>query len=154
MQNHYAPFDGYDTAQTRYPLVSATNKNIKAVYLLFTEFGLLSQAERVKFAKKAGVKPVSKQVPKRDALGKIIQNETEIKHFYEFENIYTNELTFYAALAQKLFIGFPKLIQINEENEAELISTIEPSADDLRLDIIKQAYFFLTAQFSLTPTTL
>jgi len=139
----FAPFDNYDTKETRFNLVACTNRNIKAVYTLFTQFAQLSLSQRSIYAQKAGLSPID-----------IKQADGSIEKGYEFENVYTSELLFYAALAEKLFLAFPKLVQLNENNEPEFIAKENPSADDLRLDIVKEAFFFMKQQYNLTQTLL
>jgi hypothetical protein len=140
---NFAPFDAYDTKETRFELVPCTNRNIKAVYTLFTQYSQLSLSQRSIYAQKAGLSPID-----------IKQADGSTEKGYEFENVYTSELLFYSALAEKLFIAFPKLVQLNEKNEPEFIAKENPSADDLRLDIVKEAFFFMKQQYNLTQTLL
>lgn len=147
-QTKFSPFDGFDKDEFRYSLKRTTNKNVKAIYEVFTRFSMLNQSTRIGFARKAGIKPELIESP-------IINKETgenegseRIEKWY-FDNSFNSPELFYCALAYEIFEGFPKLYRIDSDGVAVEIEGKTPGLNDLVLSEVKTAFFLWKNSFEL-----
>lgn len=101
----WTPFDGYETSEYRYRVIGTSKKEIRKVSAINASRIELDEKTRVKWAIQAGQKPVRYEEKK----GKKYP-------VYELEDIY-NEYYVQAALAEVLFVGFPKLLNVQRKED-------------------------------------
>lgn len=129
-KQEYQIFDVSENVE-KVSLKLTSNKNIKDV----TE--VLTQGEHQPFEERVYYAQIGEHEPK-----KINEDGNKV---YEFENRYLSKGIWYAALAERLFYGTPKLVEMNDEDEAVVADGSEGLYNGLmRSEVRKGLENFLT----------
>ena len=125
---------------TKFVMNKTTNKHIKAVAKVQALNESLTPESRAKYATQAGLE----KKPIKNSDDKIIGYE------HDLDNVY-DELTVSAALAEALFKGFPKLLEV----KGETVSIIDEELfDALDAGVVNRCFLDFRMQQRGTPTSL
>lgn len=137
----------FDTAEDHdeVHLRLTSNKNIERVSDVLTNYKHASFDERLYYAKRLDTVPIARDesgAPETDGNDNVI---------VEFEDKYLDVQTYWAGLAQALFIGCPKLVKFNEENEAVLNEENQHLNRCLIREVVHRGLEDFLGKFGLKP---
>lgn len=131
----FTPFEGYDTKEFRFKIVPLSDSNVRKIMTVATQFVGIPQDKRIEFARIAGLSP------------EIVEVDGKKQEKWEFQQKYTQQ-TFYAALAQAMFLGFPKIVEVNGSNNFEILDA--EKKDALNRKVVLNAFFLLKQECDFT----
>lgn len=138
----YYPFDGLEDEKHRYQIKSTSKIFVREICEVQACRPALNDQARAQYAAQAGMKKAGWETAPAPADKK---SKTRPKKYpvYDLPDIY-DEFYYHAALAQKLFYGFPKLIEVNHNADQDLYEievVVQDLFDILNEGVVNKAFF-------------
>lgn len=132
----YYPFDGLETPDYRYRLKSTSLLHVRQVCRTQAERVSLSDDLRAVYANQAKITPDSYEKHTDPKTKKVTKAPV-----YVLEDIY-DEAVVIAKMAEDLFLGFPKLVKAEKDDDGTWTVTVldEQLFDKLKEEVVNRAF--------------
>lgn len=134
----FYPFGDLDHPNHGYKLVATTEENIQHVLSVLIECDTLSQNDRIRYARLAGLEPEH------------FEQEGKTMEKWEFKNTYSAH-NYIPALTERLFLACPKL---TKKSAGKIVVFDKERLKKLDRGVVLQAFFTWKKRFDLTLSEL